>query len=428
MIGFRIGINGEFDDYRDDAIFGKGFDIGITSFGNIKHGEDEYFLEFDDPDFLSQGFEFKIIYDALNDRLHVYIIPEEGVAYHSMLNDFQPITGGIALISDIHEEEDNEMHSACFSDISMKGDGIHHYPERAWGPVLFAMYTVSNNILKINAQLAPVTITEGDNISLEINKNGSWKEIARTDMDELARTALFRIENWDYETDIPYRISCRYFSGSDLQDTGYYEGVIRKDPVDKEEIVVAAFTGNNDLGFPNNDLYKSVEFMDPDIMFFSGDQIYESVGRYRYMRLREGDIQKPTLDYLRKWYMLGWAYGELMKDRPTIAIPDDHDVYQSNIWGAGGIKAPTDGDYTSNQTSGGYMMPPDWVNMVQKTQTANLPDPYDSTTVEQGIEVYYTAMNYGGISFAILEDRKFKSGPAVNIAGCRNMEWLGTES
>ena len=56
-------------------------------------------------------------------------------------------------------------------------------------------------------------------------------------------------------------------------------------------------------------------------------------------------------------------------------------------------------------------MNPAWVNMVQRTQTAHLPDPYDPTPVEQGITVYYTDINYGRISFAVIEDRKWKSGP-----------------
>ena len=41
---------------------------------------------------------------------------------------------------------------------------------------------------------------------------------------------------------------------------------------------------------------------------------------------------------------------------------------------------------------------------------SHLPDPFDPTPIEQGIGVYYTAMTYGRISLAILEDRKFKSG------------------
>jgi hypothetical protein len=51
--------------------------------------------------------------------------------------------------------------------------------------------------------------------------------------------------------------------------------------------------------------------------------------------------------------------------------------------------------------------------MVQRTQTSHLPDPYDPTPVQQGIGVYYTDVLYGGVSFAVLEDRKFKSAPAA---------------
>jgi len=52
--------------------------------------------------------------------------------------------------------------------------------------------------------------------------------------------------------------------------------------------------------------------------------------------------------------------------------------------------------------------------MVERTQCSNLPDPYDPTPIEQDIGVYYTSLNYGKIGFAILEDRKFKSGCADN--------------
>jgi hypothetical protein len=53
--------------------------------------------------------------------------------------------------------------------------------------------------------------------------------------------------------------------------------------------------------------------------------------------------------------------------------------------------------------------------MVDRCQTSHLPDPYDPTPIEQGIGVYYTSLNIGGVDFAIIEDRKFKSGPAGKI-------------
>jgi len=47
--------------------------------------------------------------------------------------------------------------------------------------------------------------------------------------------------------------------------------------------------------------------------------------------------------------------------------------------------------------------------MGQRTQCGHNPDPYDPTPVDQGITVYYGAFRYGGVRFAILEDRKFKT-------------------
>ena len=58
-----------------------------------------------------------------------------------------------------------------------------------------------------------------------------------------------------------------------------------------------------------------------------------------------------------------------------------------------------------------YAMPAEWVRAVERTQTAHLPDPYDPRPIEQGIGVYFTELNYGRMSFGIIEDRKFKSGP-----------------
>lgn len=54
--------------------------------------------------------------------------------------------------------------------------------------------------------------------------------------------------------------------------------------------------------------------------------------------------------------------------------------------------------------------------MVQHQQTWHLPDPVDAKPVERGISVYYTEhLRVGGVDFAILEDRKFKTGPAGKI-------------
>ena len=66
--------------------------------------------------------------------------------------------------------------------------------------------------------------------------------------------------------------------------------------------------------------------------------------------------------------------------------------------------------------AGGYVMHRDFVNAVQRTQTSHHPDPFDPTPIQQGISVYYGDMLYGRVSFAVLEDRKFKSGPKGTVA------------
>lgn len=102
----------------------------------------------------------------------------------------------------------------------------------------------------------------------------------------------------------------------------------------------------------------------------------------------------------------GLQFRETFRNRPCVSIPDDHDIGQPNLWGEGGKKS-----VLGSGADGGYLYHPEYVRLVERCQTANLPDPYDPTPVKRGIGVYYTNLLLGGIDFAILEDRKFKTGP-----------------
>lgn len=99
-----------------------------------------------------------------------------------------------------------------------------------------------------------------------------------------------------------------------------------------------------------------------------------------------------------------------MRDRPTICIPDDHDVGHGNLWGENGRRSTISGD-----ADGGYRYPVEYVNQVQRQHSWHLPDSVDAAPVDRGITVYFTRMTVGGVDFAILEDRKFKAGPAGKI-------------
>ncbi len=119
-------------------------------------------------------------------------------------------------------------------------------------------------------------------------------------------------------------------------------------------------------------------------------------------------------DYVVVDLCFGWAFGDLMRDIPTICTPDGHDVYHGNLWGEGGV--PFDDQDIINRRNNintsdlrGFAQTVRFVNMVNRTQCNHLPDPYDPTPIEQGMSVWYTSLNYGRVNFAIVSDRIFKS-------------------
>lgn len=251
--------------------------------------------------------------------------------------------------------------------------------------VAFGIYTLANNTLKLSAQLFPLYTHESRTVRLEVKQDAEWKEIKTAEINDIGWSALFRIEDWDMTIDVPYRIR----HGEDA----IFEGLIRKDPVDKNEIKLAALScnSNQDRGDRANYI-RNINHLDPDLLFFAGDQSY--------------DHKEHTAAWL-KW---GMQFRDVFRERPCITIPDDHDIGQGNIWGESGKVASS-----MAGNDGGYFFHHEYIKMVERCQTAHLPDAFDPTPIGQGIKVYYTNYVLGGVDFAILEDRKFKSGPKDKI-------------
>jgi alkaline phosphatase D len=433
-IGFKVGIKGEFSDYRDSAVRGEGFPVGITTDGKLFIGKIDTLSKQTNSELEFGKLELSGFIEKNKLNLSLALFNEQNELISKIDNScFDPdwIDGMVAVVSHSGEmlEKINGRRSLeypnwgnkpgtsrkgnmrfWFNDLSLSGSLVKEYSEHSYGPLLFSQYTLNKSTLKLTVQLPPVGENEGKNVEFQIKENGIWKTILEEPIDKLSRTSAFTIEKWDSKKSVPYRLVYKLKYRNNELETFFREGIIRKEPLDKDEIVIAGFTGNNDLGFPNNELVDAVEYHNPDLLFFSGDQIYEGIGGYG---IQTNTLENISLDYLRKWFLFGWTYGDLMKDRPTVSIPDDHDVYHGNIWGAGGKATPPGLAGADAQDMGGYKYFPEWVNMVQRTQTSHLPDPYDPTPVQQDIGVYYCNMNYAGVSFAVLEDRKFKSAPKV---------------
>ncbi|MEX0702548.1 MAG: hypothetical protein WD069_10680 [Planctomycetales bacterium] len=258
--------------------------------------------------------------------------------------------------------------------------------------ICFALYTVHDGKLKMTAQLYPLAEGVDRTVRLSVRDGDDWRQIAAAQVSEepygrpqenVKRwTAHFRVENWDASRDWSYRVTA-------AGGKAMYDGTVRRDPLDKRKIVVAAFTGNSSRDRRlKPDIIRNLKAQDPDLLFFSGDQSYDHRLHYQ------------------AWLLFGEQFGEIIKDRPTVCIPDDHDVGQANLWGENGDVARSE-----SGEDGGYFWSPQYVNSVQNAQTWHLPDPVDPAPIQRNIGVYFTGLRVGQVGFAIIEDRKFKTGP-----------------
>jgi len=395
---------------------GAGIFAGINASGTI------FIRDMENDEILSEGeIPSKDVYKIL-----LELIPEEegytltlqcGEKRLSLKDIVNNTYGNIALVS--HPGDGDKPGTFWFNNIKIAGNKLKWFKHTV-GPIIAAQHTLSDGVLKMTAQMTPVSSTDPGEVFLEISKDGTWKEIAQASIITPGYTATFTVTDWDTGNDIPYRVKYSYYSSQGNIKTVYYEGIVRHDPVEKEEIVIAGFTGNHNIShpglsgttgtfnydssgiwYPHKDIVAGVKKNDPDFLFFSGDQVYEGDSP------TFPDRDHYELDYLYKWYLYCLAYRELTRNIPTVSVPDDHDVYQGNLWGQNGRTTDVD-------NKGGYVHPAWFIKMIERTQCSNLPDPYDSTPIEQGIGVYYTSIKYGGIGFAVLEDRKFKSGCSDN--------------
>lgn len=251
--------------------------------------------------------------------------------------------------------------------------------------IAFGIYTISNNTLKLTAQLFPLYPNESRNVRLDLFQNGQWAEAQVRQLNEIGWSTTFRIEGLDINQSVKYRLM--------HGDNAQFEGLLRKDPVDKNEITIAALSCNSNKDRGHREEYvKNINVLDPDLVFFAGDQSYDHK------------------EHTAAWLKFGIQFREVFRNRPCITIPDDHDIGQGNLWGEGGKKS-----MRKDGNDGGYYFHPDYVKMVERVQTSHLPDAFHKAPLEQGIKAYFTSLKIGGVDFAIIEDRKFKSGPNGKI-------------
>ena len=413
-VGFRVGAQGRLADYRNSLIFGRGLDAGINAGGALFVGDITA-----PPAIPRDDTELRLTAQPNGDRYTVRLTartPGGGelgtVAKENVLPG--QLVGNLALVCNFGSAQTAAAAKMApeglgrfwFADWTISGTKVEEHSDRAFGPILFSQYTLNGGVLKLTAQMPPLGGRDSQSVRLQTRKGSSWATRAESRIDPHARTATFRIPGWNDRNDVPYRLAYALASRNGRSEDHFWEGTVRRDPVNKPVITVANVSCNTHQAFPNAEFVAGMAALDPDLLAFTGDQFYESSGGYGIIR---APVDKAIVDYLRKWYLHGWTWRGLMRDRPTVSLPDDHDVYQGNLWGESGEGRKT------TQAAGGYDMAADWVNAVYRTQTAHHPDPHQPAPAKRGAIQYYGAMTYGRVSFAILADRQYKSGPEGKV-------------
>lgn len=351
------------------------------------------------------------------------------------------VTGGVLAVS---SPLGTSTSRSWFSGISATGTKVGYFPARAMGPILGVLFSLNGPVLKMTAQLFPIGSTEPKDVTLRYRSVGAtqWK-VGPTAAVGTGYTALLRINTWDVSRAWEYQV----VYGLGTASESIYSGTVPKPPSGPAPLTVGVvnctihsyrpldaaseyvpklanetpqglYTPRN-LYFPYAELTTNLARQSPNLLAALGDQFYENRPTV------QDPAASPTLDFLYRYFLWLWSFRELTKNLPCIVMLDDHDVYQGNLWGHEGAASPGD------DRAGGYVKSASWVNLVQQVQMAHNPDAYDPTPVKQGITVHYGAFTYGGVSFACLEDRKFKYGPdAKGAAGqptpIENLPMLGS--
>ncbi len=409
--GFRIGVRSDINEHRSNCFAKGGINAGVIG--------DELVLQKKKASIKTPNdFKLTLIGESIEGKTKLTLLAEssDGSDLGSITTSVESanIQGNIALVSQYTgpKARGNGM-GYSFAGWKADGDAFTVSKTNRFGPLLWTMYTLSDSrlkhhgfIMKLSALTGPLGKADNQEVELLIEeKDGNWKSMGNAKLDPDAWTATFKIPSWNPGASVSYKTVYREKHNNGTETVHEWPGTIQANP-EGRALRLGALTCQNDYAFPYEPVANSLAKLAPDMLYFSGDQLYESHGGFGIIR----DPAEPAiLSYLRKYYQFGWSFREAMAVAPTVCLPDDHDVFQGNIWGEGG--APMKDIAGGASSKGGYREPARMVNAVHKTNTAHHPDPYDSNPSQQDISVYYGTLLYGGVSFAILGDRQWKSGP-----------------
>lgn len=310
--------------------------------------------------------------------------------------------------------------------LKLHSNHLNYSGKKQTNLILSSFYTTQDDSLFITFQLQPFSIQSSDQFVFSItDRKEEITEYSNYQYDTLTYQIRYRISIKDIGKNCTYGLRYR---GKQVLHSDFYNGKIKQARKRKNKLKIMALNCNGfpfmhegpfdytHLWYPYEQIQKGFNLHQPELLVFLGDQFYES-------RPSMPITKEPFcyLDYLYKWNLYCLQFRDLTANTPTIILTDDHDVFQGNLWGKGGIPAKDSSTtrlqsyYENNydtwqQDNGGYFMPSQFLKMAITSQTSHLPHPYKKDTLLP--LNYYTSLTYGKFDFALMEDKKFKSAPS----------------
>ncbi len=420
--GFKIGILSDIAEHRSSCFTTSGLNAGVIG-GEIALAGKRLPLKAAPADAEKEDFLLKLTGKPEGAKMVLTLTAtaaESGAPLGTITNSLpaEKVLGNVALVSQYIGATQRRPESGTpgyrFREWAAGGDAFTVSPAHRFGPILWSMYSLSDSrgdegfVLKLSALTGPMGADGSQDVELQVQRggaDGAWESLGSAKLDTDAWVATFRIPHWDETQEATFKLVYREKHRDGTETPDEWTGSIKANPFGRP-LRLGALTCQNDYAFPYAPVAENLVKLDPDMLYFSGDQLYEGHGGFGIIR---EPAEPAILCYLRKFYQFGWAFREAMRGRPTLCIPDDHDVFQANLWGEGGALMKEQDSGTSSY--GGYIEPVRMINAVHKTNAGHHPDPYDANPCARDISVYYGDVVYGGVNFAVVADRQWKSGP-----------------
>jgi len=421
-LGLRLGIKGKDGDYRQAAVSGQGIDLGLSTDGLLFIGDLESVSSTEIQETikaaLKTGVEFKIVLDLDSSgyRLTLRLFEAQGGRLLDELEESgqepEKIQGGLALVASLPEVTINspDFSVVQFNEISFQGELLRKRPERQLGPVAFTLYTLSNRQLKLRAQLIPDSLEEKSLLAFDLKNGEQWTRAAVEKIQPENSGVLFSIKDWRSQAAVAFRLVVLKENG---QEAGFppFFGRIAPEPLEPREIRLAVLSGAGEADYPYSRLVTELQKLNPDVLFFGGHQVFGRPVGWWQEKVSPEQIKR---EYLRQWVLFGWAFSDLLKERPAILTPDARDYFQLKLWGDGGqtgLEEKAANPFEA-QDKGGFLLSADFVRLVLATQTSHLPESPSGQLPGTSFKPYFCEVNYGSLSLAVLDDRMFKTPPA----------------